>query len=331
MSTSPMPTTSPKVWTEVDLHPDVIARLAAVAQVITGGTRANLPGAAIAIIGASKVNGDFLDQAGPPLKLVARHGIGYNDVDVPAATARGILATNTPDGPTEPTAEHTVALLLAVAKWIVKGDMHLRNNRPYTRATLRGVEVRDMTLGIVGFGRIGRRVAEICGLGLRMRVVVFDPYLPVGSAAPDYVTLVGDLDTLLTQADFLTLHTPLTPETRHFIGERELRLLKPGSYLINASRGPVLDEAALIRALEEGHLAGAGLDVFDPEPPHSDNPLLHMDNVAVTPHSAGNTIQGSIRTGQMLVEQVLSVLRGERPPDLLNPEAWPGRVGGQVR
>ncbi|MFZ4658360.1 MAG: hydroxyacid dehydrogenase, partial [Caldilineaceae bacterium] len=326
MSTTTTPTSKPKVWTEVELHPSVVARLTEVAEVITGGTQATLPGVDIAIIGASKVNGAFLDHAGPPLKLVARHGIGYNDVDVPAATARGILATNTPDGPTEPTAEHTVALLLAAAKWIVKGDMYLRNHRPYTRSTLRGVEARDLTLGIVGFGRIGKRVAEICGLGLRMRVVVFDPFLPVGSAAPAYVELVGDLDTLLTQADFLTLHTPLTPETHHLISTRELHLLKPGSYVINASRGPVLDEAALVAALQEGHLAGAGLDVFDPEPPHPDNPLLKMENVIVTPHSAGNTVQGSIRTGQMLVEQVLHVLRGERPPDLLNPEAWPGRM-----
>jgi phosphoglycerate dehydrogenase-like enzyme len=326
MSTTTTPTSKPKVWTEVELHSSVVARLTEVAEVISGGTQATLPGVDIAIIGASKVNGAFLDHAGPPLKLVARHGIGYNDVDVPAATARGILATNTPDGPTEPTAEHTVALLLAAAKWIVKGDMYLRNNRPYSRSTLRGVEVRDLTLGIVGFGRIGKRVAEFCGLGLRMRVVVFDPFLPVGSAAPAYVELVGDLDTLLTQADFLTLHTPLTPETHHLISTRELHLLKPGSYVINASRGPVLDEAALIAALQEGHLAGAGLDVFDPEPPHPDNPLLKMENVIVTPHSAGNTLQGSIRTGQMLVEQVLHVLRGERPPDLLNPEAWPGRM-----
>jgi D-3-phosphoglycerate dehydrogenase len=326
MSTTTTPASKPKVWTEVELHSSVVARLTEVAEVISGGTQATLPGVDIAIIGASKVNGAFLDHAGPQLKLVARHGIGYNDVDVPAATTRGILATNTPDGPTEPTAEHTVALLLAAAKWIVKGDMYLRNNRPYTRSTLRGVEVRDLTLGIVGFGRIGKRVAEICGLGLRMRVVVFDPFLPVGSAAPAYVELVGDLDTLLTQADFLTLHTPLTPKTHHLISRRELHLLKPGSYVINASRGPVLDEAALIAALQEGHLAGAGLDVFDPEPPHPDNPLLKMENVIVTPHSAGNTLQGSIRTGQMLVEQVLHVLRGERPPDLLNPEAWPGRM-----
>ena len=326
MSTTTAPTSKPKVWTEVELHSSVVARLTEVAEVISGGTQATLPGVDIAIIGASKVNGAFLDHAGPQLKLVARHGIGYNDVDVPAATARGILATNTPDGPTEPTAEHTVALLLAAAKWIVKGDMYLRNNRPYTRSTLRGVEVRDLTLGIVGFGRIGKRVAEICGLGLRMRVVVFDPYMPIGSAAPAYVELVGDLDTLLTQADFLTLHTPLTPETHHLISRRELHLLKPGSYVINASRGPVLDEAALIAALQEGHLAGAGLDVFDPEPPHPDNPLLKMENVIVTPHSAGNTVQGSIRTGQLLVEQVLHILRGERPPDLLNPEAWPGRM-----
>lgn len=326
MTTANNPT-KPKVWAEIDLHPEARARLMDVAQVIPG-TPENLPGVEIAIIGRARVNDEFLRRAGPQLKLVARHGIGYNDVDVPAATAHGVLATNTPDGPTEPTAEHTVALLLALAKQVVKADRHMRADLPYTRATLRGVEVRDLTLGIVGFGRIGRRVAEICGLGLRMRVVVFDPWLPAGFAPPAYVELVSNLGALLTQADFLTLHTPLTPETRHSIGERELRLLKKGSYVINASRGPVLDEAALIRALQDGHLAGAGLDVFDPEPPEPNNPLLRMENVVVTPHNAGNTVQGSRRTSNLLVDQILSVLAGERPRDLLNPEAWPGRVGG---
>src|SRR5262245_36987452 len=268
----------PKVWTEVDLHPEALARLEAAADVIAGGTLDNLAGADAAIIGASRVDDGFLDRAGPNLKLVIRHGIGYNAVDVPAAAARGILAANTPDGPTESTAEHAVGLLLAVAKRIVEYDAVQRASKPYSRVALRGTEVLDHLLGVVGYGRIGRRVAEICALGLKMRVLVYDPYLRATAELPAGVSMTDSLDALLSQADFVTLHTPLMPETHHLIGERELRLMKRGTYLINVSRGPVVDEAALIRALEDGHIAGAGLDVFDPEPPHADNPLLRMTN-----------------------------------------------------
>ncbi len=189
------------------------------------------------------------------------------------------------------------------------------------------MEVRDRVLGVVGYGRIGRRVTEICALGLRMPVVVFDPYLGAMANLPDGVTMVDSLDALLPHVDFLTLHTPLLPDTHHLIGEPQLRLMKPGAFLINVSRGPIVDEAALIRALQAGHLAGAGLDVFDPEPPMPDNPLLHMTNVVVTPHIASNTDQGYWRMSQSVVDQVLQVLAGERPSCLLDPAAWPGRVG----
>ena len=316
----------PKVWTEVDLHPEALARLQAAADIIAGGALDGLAGADAAIIGASRVDGAFLDRAGPSLKLVIRHGIGYNAVDVPAATARGILAANTPDGPTESTAEHAVGLLLAVAKRIVEYDAVLRANRPYSRVDLRGTEVRDQLLGVVGYGRIGRRVAEICALGLKMRVLVYDPYLRAAPELPAGASMAGSLDALLAEADFVTLHTPLLPETHHMIGERELRLMKRGAYLINVSRGPVVDEAALIRALEDGHIAGAGLDVFDPEPPHPDNPLLRMSNVVVTPHLASNTDQGSWRSSQSVVDQVLQLIAGERPTFLIDPSVWPGRA-----
>jgi D-3-phosphoglycerate dehydrogenase len=139
--------------------------------------------------------------------------------------------------------------------------------------------------------------------------------------------MVDTLDALLPRVDFLTLHTPLMPETYHLIGERQLRLMKPGSFLINVSRGPVVDEPALIRALQDGHLAGAGLDVFDPEPPMPDNPLLRMTNVVVTPHVASNTDKGYWRMSQSVVDQVLQVLAGERPSFLIDPAAWPGRLG----
>ncbi len=317
----------PKVWTEVGLHPEALTRLQARAEVITGGTLANLAGVDAAIIGRSRVDQAFIERAGPHLKLVIRHGIGYNTLAIPTATQQGVLAANTPDAPTESTAEHAVGLLLALAKAIVKADMILRANQPWRPAELRGTEVRARVWGVVGCGRIGRRVTDICALGLQMRVIVFDPYAGAIAGLPADVTMADRLDALLPQVDFLTLHTPLTPDTYHLIGERELRLMTPGAYLINVSRGPVVDEAALIRALKDGHLAGAGLDVFDPEPPMPDNPLLRMPNVVVTPHVASNTDQGIWRMSHSVVDQVLQVLAGERPTFLIDPAAWPGRVG----
>ncbi|MCD6290158.1 MAG: hydroxyacid dehydrogenase, partial [Anaerolineae bacterium] len=222
------------------------------------------------------------------------------------------------------------ALILALAKRIAAGDRSLRG-ADIPRSRLLGTEARDRVLGIVGLGRIGRRVAEICAWGLRMRVIAYDPYVDRAQADALGVTVVESLDALLEQADFVTLHVALTPETRHLIGERELRHMKPGAYLINASRGPVVDEAALIRALEDGHLAGAALDVFDPEPPSPDNPLLHLDNVVATPHTGSFTDSGVKAMSEGAVRQVLQVLRGERPPFLLNPEAWPGRAARPVR
>jgi D-3-phosphoglycerate dehydrogenase len=316
----------PKVWTEVHLHPEALARLQAAADVITNGTLENLAGAEAAIIGRSQVDGAFLDRGGPSLKMVIRHGIGYNTVDVPACTACGILAANTPDGPTESTAEHTVALLLSIAKRIVKSDYYLRTNKPWTRADLLGTEVQNQVLGVIGFGRIGRRVTQICALGLQMRVLVYDPYLREIPPLYPGVAIVSNLDELLAQADFVTLHTPLMPETHHLLGERQLRQMKRGAYLINASRGPVVDEAALIRVLQEGHLAGAGLDVYDREPPEPDNPLLHMENVVNTPHLASNTPQGHWRMSQSVADQVLQLLAGERPSFLIDSTVWPGRM-----
>ncbi|MCL4861522.1 MAG: hydroxyacid dehydrogenase [Caldilineaceae bacterium] len=317
----------PKVWSEVQLHPEALARIQAVADVIITRERGELPGAEVAVIGGSTVDDAFLDQAGPTLKMVIRHGIGYNAVDVPACTARGVLACNTPDGPTESTAEHTVTLLLSVAKRILEADTVLRHNQPYSRAGLTGVEVRDKVLGVVGFGRIGRRVTDICALGLRMRVLVYDPFLNANTTLPDGAAVVDALDTLLAEADFVTVHAPLAPETHHLISDRAFGVMKRGAYLINASRGPVVDEAALIRALQSGHLAGAGLDVFDPEPPHPDNPLLQMPNVIATPHVASNTDKGNWRMSQGVADQVIQLLAGERPTFVIDAAAWPGRMG----
>ena len=316
----------PKVWLAWKWPPEALARLEAVAEVIIEGNMTNLAGADVVLISREKANGEFMDRVGPQLKLLARPGIGVDTIDLPAANERGILVVNTPDAPTESTAEHAVALLLAVAKRVVVGDMQLRG-ADIPRSQLVGTEVRDRTLGVVGYGRIGRRVAEIGALGLKMRVLAYDPFLVGTSPTLTDVEMIADLDTLLAQVDFVTLHIPLTPQTRPLLGERELRLMKPGSYLINASRGPVVNEAALIRLLAEGHLAGAGLDVFDPEPPEPDNPLLRMANVVVTPHIASYTDRGLAAMMHGAIDQILQVLRGERPSFLVNPEVWPGRVG----
>lgn len=243
-----------------------------------------------------------------------------------AASERGILVCNNPDAPGESTAEHAVALLLATAKRVFTGSLQLRQGE-VDRASLIGTEVRGRTLGVLGYGRIGRRVAEICALGLGMSVLVYLPVVRSGLPRAEGIGFTSDLDALFARADFVTLHTPLKAETRHLVRERHLRLMKPGGYLINTSRGAVIDEAALIRALQDGHLAGAGLDVFDPDPPAADNPLLRMPNVVATPHIAPFTDASFRAMWRGVAGQIGRVLQGSRPANLVNPDAWPGRVG----
>ena len=177
-----------------------------------------------------------------------------------------------------------------------------------------------------GYGRIGSRVAEICSLGLKMPVLVYVPIIGTRQALVGDVTFTEDLDTVFAQADVVTLHTPLTAATHHLVKERHLRLMKRGSFLINTSRGAVIDESALIRVLQDGHLAGAALDVFDPDPPSPDNPLLHMPNVVATPHIAPFTDAGFQSMWSGVARQIGQLLRAERPANLVNPEIWPGRV-----
>lgn len=316
-----------KVWMEWPLPRALNTRLSALAEVVTDGDLDKMPGSDV-ISGIGRYyDGQLMDRVGPNLKQIAKPGIGLDNIDVDAATARGILVCNTPDAPSESTAEHAVALLMAVAKRVMVGDAHLRGGEAIERSDLRGTELLGRTLGIVGYGRIGRRVAEICGQGIKMKVMVYDPILPDNFVLPAGVARADDLDTIFAENRFVTLHTPLLPSTRHLADERRLRLMMPGSYLINASRGGVVEEAALIKVLREGHLAGAGLDVFDPEPPLADNPLLGMRNVVLTPHIASNTDAGIDAMQAGTVENIERVLQGERPTWVANPEVWPGRMG----
>ena len=315
-----------KVWMEWSLSPTLMSRLTELGEVVSDGDMAQLHGSAV-ITGIRRYyDGEFMDRVGPNLKMIAKPGIGVDNIDLDAATTRGILVCNTPDAPSESTAEHAVALLMAVAKRVMVGDMHLRGPADFGRDDMRGTELLGSKLGIVGYGRIGRRVAEMCALGIRMQVTIYDPLLASDVALPAGVSRTDDVDAIFSENQFVTLHTPLLPATHHLANERRLRLMKPGSYLINASRGGVVDEGALIKVLQEGHLAGAGLDVFDPEPPLADNPLLKMNNVVLTPHIASNTDAGMAAMQAGTVENIVNVLKGERPTWVANPEAWPGRM-----
>jgi D-3-phosphoglycerate dehydrogenase len=314
----------PVVWYEFTTDDANRKRLEEHAQVVFGGSVHDLSNVFAVVIGSIiDAGADFMDRIGPSLRVIARPGIGVDNVDLTAASQRGILVINTPDAPTESTAEHAVALLIAVAKRIVTGSRFLQTNT-VPRTELFGTEVRDRVLGVIGCGRIGRRVAEICSLGFKMKVIAYDPF--ISNLQLPGVEFTTDLNDLLDRADFLTLHIPNSPQTYKLIGEEQIRRMRRGSYIINAARGPVLDEQALIRALQDGHIAGAGLDVFDPEPPSGDNPLLSMNNVVCTPHVASYTDRGqdAMRTG--IVDQLIQLLQNQRPPWIVNAQAWPGRM-----
>ncbi len=257
----------------------------------------------------------------PDLRVVGRPGIGVDNVNLADCTAYGVLVVNTPDGPTESTAEHAVGLILAVARRFKQADLGLRTQGWDTpRAPLLGMELQGKTLGLIGLGRIGGRVAHIMGQGMGMRVVAFDPYTTRERAEALGVTLVGSLTDVFRQADVISLHCPALPETRRLVNADTLAQMKPGVLLVNCARGPIVDEAALLAAVRSGHVAGAGLDVFDQEPTPSDNPLLAEPNILVTPHIASYTEDGVRKMYVGVAEEVLTVLRGERPRWLVNPE-----------
>ena len=268
-----------------------------------------------------RVDAELLDAAGPGLRVVANYAVGHDNVDLDACTARGVLATNTPDVLTEATADMTWALLLAAARRVTEGDRFLRSRRPWVWSPemLLGVEVHGKTLGVVGLGRIGRAVARrAAGFGM--------PVLYAGRRRlpPEEETALGvawrDLDRLLAEADVVSLHAALTPATRHLIGAEQLRRMKPTAVLVNTARGPLVDEAALAGALRDGELAAAGLDVFEREPEvHPD--LLGLDNVAMVPHLGSATVETRTAMGMVAADNLLAALDGRRPPNLLNPAA----------
>ncbi len=323
------------VWTQMVVHPSALATLADLATITTSpysdsdewyAEAAEYD--ALIVGGLLYCNGSFMDRVGSRMRAIARPGIGVDRIDIDAATERGIMVLNTPEGPTESTAEHAIALMLSLTKTVVSTDRILRAGAgfPVYGSLPKGLETLNATLGLVGLGRIGSRVAEIAR-ALGMRVRAFDPYANEERAAAMGVELTSSLDDLLTSADVVSIHCPYIPQTHHLINAERLAQMPAGSYLVNVARGPIVDETALLHALQSGHLAGAGLDVFDPEPPDPHNPLFSLPNIVCTPHIASYTDAGLKRMQTMACEQVAMALRGERPTHLVNPEVWSKRRG----
>lgn len=267
-----------------------------------------------------RIDGAVLDRH-PNLKVVSNFAVGYDNIDANAATERGVLICNTPDVLTAATADHTWALLMSAARRIPESMEYVREGkwRTWGPLLLLGQDISGATLGIIGLGRIGKEVARRAS-GFGMRVLAHDEYQDADFAAKNNVEYT-DLDTVLRESDFVTLHVALTPETRHLIGSAEFAKMKPTAILINASRGPVVDTDALVAALQSGEILAAALDVTDPEPLAADHPLVNMDNCIVVPHTASATVQTRDAMATLAARNLVAGLEGKKPPASVNFDA----------
>src|SRR6202790_2497067 len=267
------------------------------------------------------VDQDLLRRAAN-LLIVSSNGAGYDPVDVEACTAAGVLVVNQSGGNAHSVAEHALGMLLTLSKRILEADRALRRDPNVNRNALIGTETHGRTIGIVGIGHVGRRIAELCKGLLGMKVLAYDPYLTAAEVAARGGEKV-ELDQLLRRSDYVSISCPLTKESRGMIGAREFALMQPHAYFITTARGFIHDDAALLEALRNKAIAAAGLDVWAKEPPPPDHPLLQFDNVLASPHTAGVTREARKNMGRIAAEQMLDALDGKRPPRLINPEVWP--------
>jgi D-3-phosphoglycerate dehydrogenase len=265
-------------------------------------------------------NADLLSQS-PDLLALSSTGAGYDVIDVDACNAAGVIVCHQSGTNSEPVAEHAIGLMLSLTKRIGQTNRALLRGSATNRFELIGNDINGKTVGIVGIGQIGRLTAKYCG-AFNMRVLAYDPYLSTQQIAERGAIKV-DLPTLLAQSDFITVHTPRNRETIGLFGAAEFARMKPTAYFINTARGLIHQEDALLAALKTGQIAGAGIDVFDIEPPPPDHPLLQLDNVIATPHIAGATAEATYAMSKAAAEQWIALLRGHVPPRLANPEAWP--------
>jgi D-3-phosphoglycerate dehydrogenase len=261
-------------------------------------------------------------EAASRLKVIARHGVGVDNIDVAVATRRGIPVAYTPNTNATSVAEHILVLMGALAKQIISYDRATRAGEWEIRNSYRAVDLKGKTLGLVGVGRIGREISRRARAAFDMTVLGYDPYVDIATLEGLGVRPVGSLDELLREADVVSIHVPLTNGTRHLIGPAELAKMKPTAFLINTSRGAVVDEAAMVEVLRSSKIAGAGLDVFAEEPPPRSHPLLDLPNVIVTPHSAALTAEAVIRMATGAAQAIVDVLEGRRPEHVVNPEVF---------
>lgn len=249
-------------------------------------------------------------EAAGKLKIIGRSGVGLDNIDLEAAKEKGIKVINTPGAPANSVAELTIGLMLAVLRKIAYADRRLREGEWVKKQCL-GYELRGKTLGVIGMGRIGREVARIAHHGFGMKIIYYDVIRCPKEIEEELKTECVDLETLLRRADIVTIHVPLTPQTKHLINEERLKLMKTTSFLINTSRGGVIDTKALVKALKEGWIAGAGLDVFDEEPLPKNHPLTSLDNVVLTPHIGASTIEAQERAGMEIVEKIIEFFKSK--------------------
>jgi glyoxylate reductase len=268
-----------------------------------------------------KIDDEVMDAAGPQLKVISNFAVGFDNIDIYAATARRIPVGNTPDVLTDATADFAFTLMMAVARRIPEAERYVHEGKWKTWGpkTLLGVNIKDATLGLIGFGRIGKAVARRA-VGFDMRVIYYDPTEPEISS--DIKALKVDFETMLKESDFISLHTPLTNETRHLINSEALSKMKPTAVLINTARGPIVDPDALYEALKEHRIFGAGLDVTEPEPLPLDSPLLSLDNIVITPHIASASITARDNMSRMAAQNLIAGLKGERLPNCVNPQVY---------
>lgn len=269
----------------------------------------------------SKVDKSVLDRAGKRLKIIANWGVGYNNIDADYAAQKGIMVTNTPDVLTETTADMSWALLMAVARRVVEADEYVRAGefQGFKPFAMMGSDVWGKTIGIIGFGRIGQAVGRRA-LGFKMKLLYYDSRRLAPEQEKELGATFADVDTIVREADFVTLHVPLLPETHHLIDARRLAMMKPTAFLVNAARGPVVDEQALLEALRQKQIAGAGLDVFEKEPELTPG-LTELKNVVLAPHIGSGTWETRTNMAHVAANNILAALDNQTPPNLVNKPA----------
>lgn len=278
-------------------------------------------GVAGVVVRTAPFPGEIIEAA-DALKVIGRHGVGVDNIDVKAATEKGIVVVYTPNANATSVAEHTITAIGALAKRAVSYDRATREGRWEIRNSYKAVDLDGKILGLVGIGRIGSMVARRAAAAYNMKVIAFDPYIRPETADRLGVSILARMDDVFGQADVVSLHTPLTPETRGLVNEAKFRLMKPTSFLINFSRGEVVDEKALFMALRSGVIAAAAIDVYDPEPPLKDNPLFALENILLSPHSAALTEECVIRMATGAAEGIVDVLSGKKPQFIVNPDVY---------